>query len=187
MTLLVRAELLLRHLEVEQEKLIQLYPKSEYGIKKLCSRLKIFINDGTFTAQAGDGVCQTRDGCFWPSGCSNSQRCREFGSCVAAYQNKHKDEIFKPLTPSTGMVADWLPMETAPLNENIWLANDHSIRVGFWLAGKKHECRGSVGGGWKDFALSEAQGSPMDLRFQPTKWQPTPRLNSPSRVEVEGE
>lgn len=43
-------ELLLQHLEVEQYKLTMLYPKSAHGIKKLCSRLKIFIKDGEFDA-----------------------------------------------------------------------------------------------------------------------------------------
>ena len=34
--------------------------------------------------------------CFWPTGCSDSKRCASFGSCVAAYQNAHKDELFNP-------------------------------------------------------------------------------------------
>lgn len=47
---LLDADLVLQHLEVEQAKLIQLYPKSEYGIKKLASRLRLFIHEGEFDA-----------------------------------------------------------------------------------------------------------------------------------------
>lgn len=35
-----------------------------------------------------------KDKCFWPTGCSDSKRCREFGQCVAAWQNAHKDGLF---------------------------------------------------------------------------------------------
>jgi len=39
------------------------------------------------------------DRCFWGTGCANSERCREFGSCIARYQNQHKDELFSEPAP----------------------------------------------------------------------------------------
>jgi hypothetical protein len=35
-------------------------------------------------------ISRERLECFWATGCSDSARCCEFGSCVAAHQNKHK-------------------------------------------------------------------------------------------------
>jgi len=47
---LLDADMLLNHLETEEVKLIQLYPKNAYGIRKVISRLKFFIADGEFDA-----------------------------------------------------------------------------------------------------------------------------------------
>jgi len=47
---LLDADILLNHLETEEVKLIQLYPKNAYGIRKVISRLKFFIADGQFDA-----------------------------------------------------------------------------------------------------------------------------------------
>lgn len=79
-------------------------------------------------------------------------------------------------SPSMEKGDGWMPIETAPKTGIIWLACDFSMRLGYWMEGKQHECHGSVGGGWKDFAISESVGAPMDLRFTPTRWQPTPTL-----------
>jgi hypothetical protein len=79
----------------------------------------------------------------------------------------------------------WRPIETAPKNRNIWLADYSSMRVGFWLDGKQHECRGSVGGGWKDHALSGQWSAPRDLWFTPLFWKPVPTLPTPKIEESE--
>jgi hypothetical protein len=79
--------------------------------------------------------------------------------------------------------AGWMPIETAPKTGIIWLANYYSMRLGFWRKGKQFECHGSIGGGWADKALAEALG-PCDLRFTPTKWQPTPTLHPTTPDEV---
>lgn len=53
----------------------------------------------------GDGL-NTKPQCFWESGCSDSERCCNFGSCVAAHQNKHKHEISRaaPLPSDDGLL-----------------------------------------------------------------------------------
>lgn len=33
--------------------------------------------------------------CFWDNGCTNSSLCKQFGSCIAAEQSKHKEAIVK--------------------------------------------------------------------------------------------
>lgn len=37
--------------------------------------------------------------CFWPTGCANSQRCKEAGLCIARWQNANKDKLFGKENP----------------------------------------------------------------------------------------
>jgi len=68
----------------------------------------------------------------------------------------------------------WQPIETAPKDGSyIWLGNENSIRIGFWASGIQYECRGTVGGGWRDLILHDT-GNPCDLPFKPTHWKPVP-------------
>lgn len=72
-------------------------------------------------------------------------------------------------------MTEWQPIETAPKDSSlIWLATPGAMRLGFWSAGKEHECYGSVGGGWRDFAKAETRGA-SDLSYAPTHWMALPK------------
>lgn len=63
----------------------------------------------------------------------------------------------------------WRPIETAPRDGTvIWLANEHSLRVGAWISGR-----------WADWVRAELGGT-CDLHFTPTHWAPVPTPPSPS-------
>lgn len=46
--------------------------------------------------------------CFWPTGCSDSRRCREFGQCVAAWQSANKDKLFAPAQDPSHDSVQWV-------------------------------------------------------------------------------
>jgi hypothetical protein len=72
-------------------------------------------------------------------------------------------------------VSEWQPIETAPKDGTyIWLARPGTMRIGWWASGEKYECHGSIGGGWRDHALSDTLGGARDLTYAPTHWQPVP-------------
>lgn len=68
---------------------------------------------------------------------------------------------------------EWQGIDTAPRDRIIWLSDGQLMRIGFWRDGEKYEHHNSIGGGWRDSALSEG-GGPADLHFAPKYWQPLP-------------
>lgn len=78
---------------------------------------------------------------------------------------------------------EWLDIETAPqTGQWIWLANSHSMRIGWWSSNSGDANHGTVGGGWIDMAMAEAGGM-RGLRFAPTHWMELP---SPPHILAEG-
>lgn len=75
----------------------------------------------------------------------------------------------------TAMPSQWQPIDTAPKDGRwIWLGNEYMMRVGRWASGTEYEHSGSVGGGWRDFALTEGGGVRGDLPMTPTHWMSLP-------------
>lgn len=72
--------------------------------------------------------------------------------------------------------SDWQPIEMVEQiqYESIWLSDGFSMRIGYWMEGPEHEVRGSIGGGWRDFSLSEAREANRSVQFTPAYWMPLP-------------
>lgn len=83
------------------------------------------------------------------------------------------------------LALNWRPVGSAPRDGTIiWLAGDLNLFLGFWMPGKRYECHGSVGGGWR---MLTTDGSRESLPFAPTLWQPAPvpPAKTPERTIVQ--